>query len=651
MNKTAIDFQNDNVSANVGAGITNPSANVGVVTNNTNPIFPKSKFFQSFCHLFCGEGAKKSPKTNRFSFFNPRVETRGYSYFSPSEKSSSRQSNTKDSANVSANVGVCISQPLFSKLTANVGVVTNIFQFSISKLILTMVIMLLGFQGYSFCGFYVAQTGASLYNNKSQVIMVRDGRLTTLTMSNDFKGSAENFAMVVPVPEVLRERDIKVLDMGIFDKLDAYSAPRLAEYYDPNPCNRYDYMSAPPSMSKSNSLREVQEGMVADAEVQKVKIEASYSIGEYDILILSSTESKGLKTWLTQNGYAIPENAEEVLEPYIKNDLKFFVVKVNLERKAASGFANLRPIQITYESDRFMLPIRLGMANAKGDQDLIVYAFTKTGRIECANYRTVKIPTNRDITTFVKNDFGDFYTHLFNKIYKQEGKNAVFLEYAWNVSPNFGGMKCDPCVGPPPIVGDLQTAGVHWINESNFTEVFFTRLHVRYSREKFPQDLLFTVTPNKEHFQGRYVVHNPATGDLSCKEAEAYKENLKTRKWKELQEYIALTGKDMSKFEWYAPDAFKSGLKSQKRKEENSWSVAEHQQMGNPDGENEPEIEKSIIYGSTDSNIESPENYSQNETTIANTTSKDEESTNTGALTLLFIPIGFAGLMWAMRKR
>ena len=54
-----------------------------------------------------------------------------------------------------------------------------------------------------------------------------------------------------------------------------------------------------------------------------------------------------------------------------------------------------------------MLPIRLGMANSQGTQDMIVYAFTKTGRVECTNYRTTKMPTDRKVPLFIKDQFGD----------------------------------------------------------------------------------------------------------------------------------------------------------------------------------------------------------------------------------------------------
>src|SRR5205823_14248320 len=177
----------------------------------------------------------------------------------------------------------------------------------------------------------------------------------------------------------------------------------------------------------------------------KVKIEAKYLVGEYDILILSATESGALKNWLDQNGYKIPAKADEVLSPYIKSNLKFFVVKVNEEEKKKLPGNFLRPIQIRFNSPKFMLPIRLGMANADGDQDLIVYAFTKKGRIECTNYRTVSLPTGKNIPLFVQNNFWNFYSNLFQHQWDLEGKSVTMLEYAWDLSPkNY--VNFDQCV-------------------------------------------------------------------------------------------------------------------------------------------------------------------------------------------------------------
>jgi hypothetical protein len=419
-------------------------------------------------------------------------------------------------------------------------------------------------QGLPFCGFYVAKADANLFNKKSQVILVRDGNYMVVTMSNDFQGDVKDFAMVVPVPTVLQRHDIKTVNPNVFSKLDSYSGPRLVEYFDENPCSpRVYYNDNFPSMSMALDEETSGVRMSVAKKEYKVTIEAEYKVDEYDILILSAKESEGLKRWLIDNGYKIPQQAEEVLDPYIKSNLKFFVVKVNAERLKASGFETLKPLQIKYESPKFMLPIRLGMANSAGEQDMIVYALTKTGRIECTNYRTVKIPTDRNIPTFVQERFGDFYVDLFEKEYKHQGKNAVFLEYAWNVSPNWGGMKCDPCVGNPPIFDDLAQAGVFW--NMNAEQVFFTRLHVRYARDKFPQDLLFQVTPNKENFQGRYVMTQVAKGNLSCDAGQQYLHGVVDRSKKELDELAVLTGWDTQKYQWYVQQ-YESRIESGKTK-------------------------------------------------------------------------------------
>src|ERR1043166_9606752 len=88
----------------------------------------------------------------------------------------------------------------------------------------------------SFCGFYVAAGVAKLFNKASQVVLVRDEDKTVLTMANDFKGEPKEFAIVVPVPTVLKKGQIHVGDPKLIEHIDAYSAPRLVEYFDPDPC-------------------------------------------------------------------------------------------------------------------------------------------------------------------------------------------------------------------------------------------------------------------------------------------------------------------------------------------------------------------------------------------------------------------------------
>ncbi|MEY2924159.1 MAG: hypothetical protein RLZZ337_707, partial [Bacteroidota bacterium] len=369
---------------------------------------------------------------------------------------------------------------------------------------------------------------------------------------------------------VLKREDIRIVERSIFQTLDAYSAPRLVEYYDDNPCEVRYYPSRAYALEDDMEMNAETTTMFKEAKKYKVTIEAKYNVDEYEILILSAKESEGLKTWLLANGYQIPEKAEHVLEPYIKSNLKFFVVKVNLEKynpQANGGY--LRPLQITVNSDKFMLPIRLGMANSKGEQDMLVYAFSKKGRVECTNYRTVEMPTGNLIPTFVKNNFGNFYTDVFRNKHSREGRNAIMLEYAWNVTPSWGGMKCDPCVGNPPYFTDLTQAGVSWANSGN-QSVYFTRLHVRYTLDKFPEDLFFQETPNQSNYQARYVINHPANGNLSCDEGKKYIVKLRQRRKKELAELAELAQWDTYEFYDYIANGTDKIIGVEEKSERNS---------------------------------------------------------------------------------
>ncbi|HXG59299.1 MAG TPA: DUF2330 domain-containing protein, partial [Thermoanaerobaculia bacterium] len=388
----------------------------------------------------------------------------------------------------------------------------------------------------AFCGFYVAKGDAKLFNRASQVVLVRDGDRTVLTMANDFRGDPRAFALVVPVPTVLQRGQIRVSDKTVIDHLDAYSAPRLVEYHDDDPCMLVRYERAVPQAAG------VMGKMSGESRARSlgVTIEARHTVGEYDILILSAKESRGLETWLLENGYSIPRGAREVLGSYIRQNLKFFVAKVNLKEQSRLGFTWLRPIQIAYESPKFMLPIRLGTVNADGPQDLFIYALTRNGRVETTNYRTVKLPSDAEVPLHVREQFPAFYQAMFSRQVLRHGMRAVFLEYAWNMS------WCDPCAADPLSNDELRRSGVFWVdsgeNRSGGANVFLTRLHLRYDRQHFPDDLVFQETGDRSNFQGRYVLRHPWSGSSDCPEAKRYRDELRERQERQARTLADLTG-------------------------------------------------------------------------------------------------------------
>ncbi len=393
---------------------------------------------------------------------------------------------------------------------------------------------------HAFCGFYVSGGDQQMFNDATQVVLMRMGTRTVLAMQNNYKGPPEAFAMVIPVPVVLHEGDVKTLTPDVFKHVEQMGAPRLVEYWEQDPCElergsgQYAFAAgaAPPSARIA----------VADkADDLGVTIEAKFVVGEYQIVILSAKDSTGLATWLAQEHYKIPAGAEPLLRPYVEQGLKFFVAKVDPTKvKFVDNRAALSPLRFHYDSDDFNLPIRLGLASSSGTQDLIVNILAPHQRYEVTNYPNVTIPTNIDVNETVKDKFGAFYAALFDRTVEKH-PGAVVTEYAWQATT------CDPCPGPALNYQEFTTLGADVLDgpadapkQYSRNDFVLTRLHARYGKN-ITDDLRFKqvdpIAGGREHlkspddpdkleegaqssrvnnFQGRYAIRHLWTGPIAC---------------------------------------------------------------------------------------------------------------------------------------
>ncbi len=390
----------------------------------------------------------------------------------------------------------------------------------------------------AFCGFFVSGSDQKLVANASQVVLMRKGNRTVMTMSNTYQGPAADFAMVIPVPVVLKKDQVKTLAPSVFKHIEQLTAPRLVEYWEQDPCEpvspKDDTLSrrgdAMP-MSKARVSRD--EG---EAAQYHVKIEAQFTRGEYEIVVLSAEDSQGLDGWLRANHYNIPVGAEEAMRPYIQSQQKFFVAKVDVKKVKLDGKqqAVLSPLQFSFESPELRLPVRLGLLNSGTAQDLLVYVLHQTKRFEVANYKNVFIPTNLELTTAAKKMFHAFYAAMFDETLRRNNNRAVVTEYAWDTA------SCDPCPGPTLDPREIATLGANRLGDSEGSWVV-TRLHTRYSHETLSEDLLFRIARPMaggraeradgggpqvakvdpvNNFQGRYVVRHYWPKKLTCEQPQ-----------------------------------------------------------------------------------------------------------------------------------
>ncbi len=323
--------------------------------------------------------------------------------------------------------------------------------------------------------------------------------------------------------------------------------------------------------------RVAEEGSVHRAYEKKkdlgVKVEARFVTGEYEVVILSARDSSGLETWLRQEKYNIPQGAAAALAPYIRDKSKFFVAKVDIKKvkRDAQGVVQLSPLRFFFDANELRLPVRLGLLNAGGKQDLIVYIIHPESRFEVANYANTFIPTNLEVADGVRNNFPAFFAELFDATSKGWGAR-------WS-SPNTPGRRpaAIPCPTPPLSLDDLATLGLDVIEGIGVAagppasppgatkpsvaareraratpQPFFgsapswvlTRLHARYSKETLAEDLIFraakpamggranwngtngdegatvsqTADGSVNNFQGRYIIRHYWNGPVACKD-------------------------------------------------------------------------------------------------------------------------------------
>ncbi|MCA9578802.1 MAG: DUF2330 domain-containing protein [Myxococcales bacterium] len=353
---------------------------------------------------------------------------------------------------------------------------------------------------------------AALPNRETVVALMREGTRTVVAFQNDYLGPAEDFALIVPVPVVLHEGDVRTLHPSVFRQVQVAAQPRVVELWEQDPCpaSRGTGLGLRASVAASGGVAMADNASREAAQPPSVRVEAQFQAGEYDVVILSASDSLGLENWLREQRYAVPEGAERAFRPYLEEGMKFFVAKINVARLAAlspahaaglrSGRVMLSPLRFHYDSERFTLPVRLGLANSRGEQDLAIHILSPEGRYTTANYRNRFVPTNRRYGQGSAGDFDAMYERLFATMSRNTPR-AVFTEYAGPVVPQRSSSSCLGCArsGVNPSTLDALGAGqlpghVGWSSaegQQRYRDFVLTRLHYRYGPAGLPDDLVF----------------------------------------------------------------------------------------------------------------------------------------------------------------
>ena len=402
-----------------------------------------------------------------------------------------------------------------------------------------LLLVALSAPAFAFPSLYVAKEEAAPLTANTKIVIARDGDRTTITLSSDPVGGTGDFAMVLAIPSAPAREDIKVVDPAVLDHLEAYTAPRLIEMHDFYPCSPlvhlggFDFISERIKHGRSGPPRR---------RVQGVTAEAWYGAGDYDVSVLKGPQTAGLAAWLSENGYEVPAEAGPVIADHLAEGMAFVIVEVSDSARPGTPGRFLPPLQFAFTSGTFTLPIRLGMANARGAQELQLFTLTRGGRTEAVSYPNLPIPSDMRLPPQVETAAAAIYGALFQQAAAGENGPAAFLEHAWDAA------WCDPCTSDPPSAAQLRQLGADWATDLGdgqvalAREVFVTRLRLRYDPGHFPDDLKLRETTDARHFQARYVLRHAWQASADCPSAARYEKRLRARQNAEAEALARLTG-------------------------------------------------------------------------------------------------------------
>jgi hypothetical protein len=220
----------------------------------------------------------------------------------------------------------------------------------------------------------------------------------------------------------------------------------------------------------------------------------------------------------------------------VQQGLKFFVAKVNAKKVTfeKGDKAKLSPLRFHYDTEKFSLPVRLGLINAKGAQDLIVHVLARNQRYEVANYKNVTIPTNIKRRGATSRSASPSST--------PPSSTRPWRRTPAPSSPSTPGTPAPATPAPAPRSSGRTTSsrfGADALDSKNPSGFVLTRMHARYTRitlEKIScsrrrrPSIGGRGTPNQKadfdekgsspggnnNFQGRYAILHRWEGEAKC---------------------------------------------------------------------------------------------------------------------------------------
>jgi hypothetical protein len=227
-----------------------------------------------------------------------------------------------------------------------------------------------------------------------------------LVIETRFNGAGTNFAWVVPLPS---QPVIEEATTGLFPTLQYLFRPQIIHnvpryYIGILFALGFVYLLRLAAKSVSNAFtialvllllvilaallltatKSRSAGMSSETSSQAVTILDRKLVGIFETTTIASRDARALQTWLSENRFAMPTNAEPVIASYVKDGWVFVATKVRRD-KPDNETSTPHPLSFTFKTDKPVYPMRLtGVDNGPLNVELYVFG---PSRAEASHFK------------------------------------------------------------------------------------------------------------------------------------------------------------------------------------------------------------------------------------------------------------------------
>jgi hypothetical protein len=251
--------------------------------------------------------------------------------------------------------------------------------------------------------------------NAERIIFTQnnDGTVTAI-IQIQYTGFDEDFSWILPLPDAIEADAVQVPETAVnaFTELESRTNPVYIAPPTPRCAQDFDFSFG----------FGFDEAVQMAAPTSEVMVFASGEVGPFAFDVIGSGDPDALINWLRDNNYRVEESMEPLINVYVNEQFVFLAMKLLPDQ----GVQDIQPIQVTYPSEKPMIPLRLTAVAANANMAVLTWFYANNQAIP-TNYAHMEIP-DHDITFFSSG--GNNYRQLLSQKADEYSGHAFITEFA-----------------------------------------------------------------------------------------------------------------------------------------------------------------------------------------------------------------------------